>query len=83
MSTPTLDAATLAAPVRDAALSALEPATYTVVELAQLLKCSERHVWRQLDRGKVPGVIRCGKLVRFSRKIVDGWLSGERRVDRS
>jgi excisionase family DNA binding protein len=59
------------------ALAALESATYRVPDLARLLQCSERHVWRMLDLGRVPGVIRCGRLVRLSRKIVDDWLAGK------
>ena len=54
----------------------LEAATYTVAELATLLGCSERHVHRQRDRKAIPGEIRCGKCVRFARRVIDGWLSG-------
>jgi excisionase family DNA binding protein len=49
-------------------------ATYTVPQLAALMQCSQRHVWRMLDLGQIPGVIRLGRLVRFSRKAVDQWL---------
>jgi excisionase family DNA binding protein len=59
---------------RLSALAAIEPATYTVPELARLTQSSERHIWRQLDLGRIPGVIRCGRLVRFSRRIIDEWL---------
>jgi excisionase family DNA binding protein len=59
-------------------MPAVEPATYTVPDLARLLHCSERHVWRQLDMGRIPGVIRCGRLVRLSRRIIDAWLAGDR-----
>jgi hypothetical protein len=48
--------------------------TYTVADLARLLQCSERHVWRQIDI--IPGKILFGRLVRFSRAVVDGWLAG-------
>jgi excisionase family DNA binding protein len=60
------------------ALAVIEPATYTVPDLARLLHCNQRHVWRQLDMGRIPGVIRCGRLVRLSRRIIDAWLAGDR-----
>jgi excisionase family DNA binding protein len=51
--------------------------TYTVADLARLLQCSERHVWRQIDLGAIPGKILFGRLVRFSRAVVDAWLAGQ------
>ena len=55
-------------------------ATYTVADLARLMQCSERHVWRLADAGKVPGRIAgLGRLVRFSAAAVDSWLSSGKR----
>lgn len=54
-----------------------EQATYTADELARLLRCSERHVQRLTERGEIPGLIRVGRLVRYSRVAVDAWLAGE------
>lgn len=54
-----------------------EAHTYTVEQLAGLLQCSERHVWRLTDQNKIPGKIRLGRLVRFARPQVDAWLSGQ------
>ncbi len=51
--------------------------TYTVEQLAGLLQCSERHVWRLTDQDKIPGKIRLGRLVRFARPQVDAWLLGQ------
>lgn len=48
---------------------------YDVRDLAQLLKCSDRHVRRMIDAGEIPGVRRFGRLVRASRAIVDKWLA--------
>ena len=73
-------------PLRQAAGADLAPvstvglATYTVPEFAQIMQCSQRHVWRQIDAGHIPGVIRCGRLVRLSRAVIDRWLAGERRA---
>jgi len=62
--------------------AAIEAATYTVEQLADLAQCSARHVWRLIDAGKIPGVLRIGRLVRISRKIADAWLSGDRTLGR-
>ena len=52
----------------------LEAGTYNVPDLAELLKCSERHIRNMADAGDIPGVIRLGRLVRFHRGIVNEWL---------
>jgi excisionase family DNA binding protein len=50
------------------------PATYTVAELARLIQASERHIWRLVDLGVIPGKLRLGRLVRFHKPTVDAWL---------
>ena len=75
----TLPASVLAQP----AIAVIEPATYTVPDVARLLQSSERHIWRQLDLNRIPGVIRCGRLVRLSRRIVDAWIAGDRTNGRA
>jgi len=57
--------------------SATELATYTATEVAMLLKCSVRHVRRKTDAGEIPGAVRSGRLVRYSREAVNRWLAGE------
>jgi excisionase family DNA binding protein len=54
---------------------ALEGGTYDVPDLAALLKCSERHIRRMIDAGEIPGIIRFGRLVRASKRIIDHWLA--------
>jgi excisionase family DNA binding protein len=49
--------------------------SYTVSDVAQLTQSSERHVWRQIDLGRIPGVFRLGRLVRISKPIFDQWLA--------
>lgn len=46
-----------------------------VGDVARLLKCSRRHVWRLADYGAMPGKIKLGALVRFNRAAVEKWLS--------
>lgn len=59
----------------EAATTPNTAATYTVEELATLLQCSTRHVHRLKDAKKIPGQVRCGRIVRFSRKTIDLWLA--------
>jgi excisionase family DNA binding protein len=51
-------------------------ATYTAAEVAALLRCSVKHVRRRTAAGTVPGAVRFGRLVRYSREAVDRWLAG-------
>ena len=53
-----------------------DAATYTVPDLARLMRCSPRHVHRLNDQGAIPGVIRIGRLLRFSKRLVDEYLAG-------
>lgn len=61
---------------------AARASTYTVEQLAELLQCSARHVWRLSDQNKIPGKLRIGRLVRFSRPQVDAWLAGKPKPTR-
>lgn len=61
-------------------VSAMAPADaserdYTVPGLADRLQCSTRHLWRLIDAGRVPGVLRLGRLVRLHRPTIDAWLA--------
>lgn len=54
-----------------------EPATYTIDEIAAMLRCSVRHVKNLKASGKIPGLILgAGKISRFARGAVDSWLAG-------
>ncbi len=50
------------------------PLVYTVAQLADLFQCTIGHVQRQRKAKAIPGEIRIGKSVRFSRDVVDRWL---------
>jgi excisionase family DNA binding protein len=56
---------------------------YTVPDLAKRLQCSDRHIWRMLDRKLIPGVIRIGRLVRLHRPTVDAWLANGGKPSRT
>jgi len=53
----------------------LDNRDYTVRSLAASKQCSERHIWRLIDGGKIPGVYRLGRLVRIHRATVDAWFA--------
>ena len=53
----------------------LIPLTYTIEQLADILQCSIRHVYRLHSRRAIPGAVQCGHLLRWSRKIVDAWIA--------
>jgi excisionase family DNA binding protein len=55
--------------------SALDAGTYDVPDVAALLKCSERHVRNLAADHRIPGIIRCGRLLRFHRGILNDWLT--------
>jgi hypothetical protein len=53
----------------------VEAGSYTVSDIGIITKASTRHIWRQIDRGLIPGVFRLGRLVRVSKPIFDAWLA--------
>ena len=59
----------LGPPVRDP-----PPATYKVGQAAEIAQISVRQLWRLIDAGKVPGIIRLGRIVRLSKKQFDDWI---------
>jgi excisionase family DNA binding protein len=46
-----------------------------VKAVADLLDCSERHVWRLADRGAMPAAVRLGALVRWDRSAILAWIT--------
>ena len=64
---------------RQAVIEASEsqPATYRKEQVAKLIGISERSVERGVASGEIPGVVRVGKSIRFSRAVVDKFLQGE------
>jgi excisionase family DNA binding protein len=61
-------------------LTATEPATLPALldvrAVAKLLGCSERHVYRLSDAGRMPAPRRLGALVRWSRQEIEQWIAG-------
>jgi excisionase family DNA binding protein len=51
------------------------PAMLSVDQVARLLGCSSRHVYRLADSGRLPRPLKLGALVRWPRKAIDEWLA--------
>ena len=51
-----------------------EVALLDVGDVATLLSCSQRHVYRLADAGRMPAPIHLGALVRWSRDAVTTWI---------
>ena len=43
--------------------------------VAKMLRCSPRTIYRLADAGKMPGPVRLGSLVRWSRAAIDEWVA--------
>jgi excisionase family DNA binding protein len=56
-----------------------------VKDVAQLLSCSSRHVYRLCDGGLMPRPVKLGALVRWDRRAIEQWIAAgcpaERRVN--
>ena len=46
----------------------------SVGEVAEMLGCSERHVQRLADGGKMPQSVKVGRLTRWKRDSVVAWI---------
>jgi len=46
-----------------------------VRQVAEMLGCSSRHIYRLSDAGRMPAPVRLGALVRWSRSAVEAWIA--------
>lgn len=46
-----------------------------VIEMAALLGCSSRHVYRLADAGHMPRPVKLGALVRWDRTAIEAWIA--------
>ena len=51
------------------------PAMLDVQDVAGLLTCSSRHVYRLSDSGRMPRPVKLGALVRWRRAELEKWIS--------
>jgi excisionase family DNA binding protein len=66
---------TLSSTATSVVLSSPSDRDYTVPALAESKQCSERHIWRLINTGRIPGVYRLGRLVRIHRATADAWFA--------
>ena len=60
-----------------------QPELLSVEDVATLLRCSPRHIYRLADRGHMPRPVKLGALVRWSRRSVLKWVCDGCRPRRS
>jgi excisionase family DNA binding protein len=46
-----------------------------VHEVAERLKCSERHIYRQVEAGRIPPPAKIGALNRWSCAVIEKWIA--------
>jgi excisionase family DNA binding protein len=46
-----------------------------VADVAEMLRCSRRHVYRMSDAGRMPAPIKLGALVRWDRDVLMRWIA--------
>ncbi|MCC5831107.1 MAG: helix-turn-helix domain-containing protein [Phycisphaeraceae bacterium] len=51
------------------------PAMLTIDQVARLLNCSTRTVYRLNDAGRMPRPVRLGSLVRWNRSEIEQWIA--------
>lgn len=51
------------------------PTLLTIHEVADLLRCSTRTLYRLIDRGEVPRPLRFGALLRWPQTQIETWLA--------
>jgi excisionase family DNA binding protein len=53
----------------------IDAALLTVDQVADLIQCSTRHVYRMEERGELPRAVRLGANVRWPRQHIDAWIA--------
>jgi excisionase family DNA binding protein len=51
-----------------------EPKLLNVTEVAEILQCSERHVYRLEAKGLMPEAVRPGSIVRWQQERISAWI---------
>lgn len=70
-----IQAATATVATDEAPGSLMHGRLLTVQDMAAILNCSARTVYRLVDSGKMPPPCRLGGLVRWSRAAIDAWIA--------
>ena len=59
----------------ESGLLSSQPALLDVKQVAALLNCSQRHVFRLSDAGSMPKPRKLGTLVRWNRLELEAWIA--------
>ena len=51
------------------------PGMLTVRDVARMLNCSVRTIYRLTDSGRMPRPVKLGALVRWPRRAVESWIN--------
>ena len=65
-------------PIMSAVLSPADASATLLLDVravATLLGCSQRHVYRLSDAGRMPAPVKLGALVRWNRAAVETWIN--------
>lgn len=54
--------------------AANEPLMFDTRDVAQLLKCSDRHVTNLRRTGRMPPAVKLGTIVRWPRRVILDWI---------
>ena len=60
---------------KHSAPSGVLPAMLTVHDVATMLNCSPRTVYRLTDTGRIPHPVKLGALVRWPREVIEQWIA--------
>lgn len=52
-----------------------QTALLTIGDVAKVLICSPRTVYRLAERGRIPQPVRLGSLLRWPRRVIDDWVT--------
>ena len=73
-------------PIGRDARPAVSAVMLTIDDVATLLQCSSRQVYRLSNSERMPRPVRLGSLVRWNRQVLEEWISlgcpGQRDLDR-
>jgi len=61
--------------VTETTFSHVASALMTINEVARLLNCSTRTVYRLNDAGRMPRPVRLGSLLRWNRQEIERWIA--------
>jgi excisionase family DNA binding protein len=56
--------------------SGAQPAMLTVHDVARMLNCSTRTIYRLCDSGRMPRPVKLNALVRWPREVIERWIAG-------